>query len=637
MNTSTTAQTSQPDSIDFRSVVNHVATSLVPFAEEYVNTSQLDDAIAGLKRLNCGVFRLVVMGEIKKGKSSFINAFLSEPELLPTDSDIATSIVFKILYGPKKQFKVFFFDDGETGQPVAPLVVQPDQLMDYGTEKGNPNNEKRVDFIAVELPNPLLQSGLVIVDTPGVGGLFKAHRDITWRFAPNADAILFVVDSVESVMSADEIAFLRDLTEKFAVKLLFVQTKIDAASEELWRGWEDRNKTILKSELGLTDDRIVYFPVSASTKNFADEEFDLEELEDSGYPPLMRFVAQTLLPSKERFLAAKAAVDWARIASKVSHEMDIRLSLASETTSGKIQEIETQRREAISKFNDWELNIFKPLVASTNETVGKISRDSLDELESLLQPSGNLLADFVSAYRGFTADEMQENLKMIQQDFMERCAEASKEVFDKFSSGFENAVGQAQKALNVKATGDVSGSGSSHSRDIQFRKVTTLDLSSTSVFESTRNIAFAGVAGYYLSSMVISAIFPPVGALSLVAAAFGLYGASETGRVMAENRNAQAFTKLRGILADQLSQVRRSVVRDFEDRADKCSKGLNGLFEAATSQMRADLQRDLDDAKAAAGRTHAESQEVVAKLRAEMMLVGKHLTELRRAFPTMKA
>ena len=40
----------------------------------------------------------------------------------------------------------------------------------------------------MELPAPLLKDGLVLVDTPGVGGLYKAHRDVTWVYAPNADA-----------------------------------------------------------------------------------------------------------------------------------------------------------------------------------------------------------------------------------------------------------------------------------------------------------------------------------------------------------------------------------------------------------------------------------------------------------------
>lgn len=50
-----------------------------------------------LEQYRLGLFRLVVIGEIKKGKSSFINALLSEPDLLPTLSDVATSTVYKLL------------------------------------------------------------------------------------------------------------------------------------------------------------------------------------------------------------------------------------------------------------------------------------------------------------------------------------------------------------------------------------------------------------------------------------------------------------------------------------------------------------------------------------------------------------
>ena len=178
-----------------------------------------------LERFELGLFRLVVMGEIKKGKSSFINALLGEPNLLPTSDDIATSTVYKLLYGPKLQYKVFLQPDTDTGNRPPPLLIPSNEVSKYGTESGNPGNHLRVDFIGVELPNPLLQQGLVLVDTPGVGGLFKSHRDITWRYAPAADAVFFVLDSVESVISQDEINFLQELTSKVTKSVYFIQTK----------------------------------------------------------------------------------------------------------------------------------------------------------------------------------------------------------------------------------------------------------------------------------------------------------------------------------------------------------------------------------------------------------------------------
>ncbi len=95
--------------IDVKTVVNEQAVILLPLAGQLVEQRQLNDVLAGLKRLNQGIFRLVVMGEIKKGKSSFINALLGEPDLLPTSSDVATSVVFKLIYGPKRRSKCSFF------------------------------------------------------------------------------------------------------------------------------------------------------------------------------------------------------------------------------------------------------------------------------------------------------------------------------------------------------------------------------------------------------------------------------------------------------------------------------------------------------------------------------------------------
>ena len=144
------------------------------------NTPESEDFVTNIKAWGAGIFRLIVMGEIKKGKSSFINALLGVNELVPTSSDIATSTVYKIHYGAKSSYRVHF--EPETGQK--PIAITADEVEDYGTEKGNPLNKKHVDFIEVISDAELLKSGLVIIDTPGLGGLFKEHKKITWQHVP---------------------------------------------------------------------------------------------------------------------------------------------------------------------------------------------------------------------------------------------------------------------------------------------------------------------------------------------------------------------------------------------------------------------------------------------------------------------
>jgi predicted GTPase len=223
-----------------------------------------------IDRLSLGLFRIVVMGEIKKGKSSFINALLGEYDILPTESDVATSTVFKLMYGPKHAYYVYFLPGNgdklhRNISDPEPLPITRDQLWEYGTEKGNPGNKKNVDFIGIELPNDTLKKGIVIVDTPGVGGLFKNHREITLKYVPRADAVFFILDSVESVISEGEIKFLKELMNH-TKNVFFIQTKIDAAGEEQWTTWRKRNLDILSEELKLETDKIPYFPVSSKIK-----------------------------------------------------------------------------------------------------------------------------------------------------------------------------------------------------------------------------------------------------------------------------------------------------------------------------------------------------------------------------------
>ena len=75
---------------------------------QLTNTPISEELEAQLKMWGAGIFRLVVMGEIKKGKSSFINAMLGEKDLVPVSSNVATSTIFKIRYGQQRAYRVFF-------------------------------------------------------------------------------------------------------------------------------------------------------------------------------------------------------------------------------------------------------------------------------------------------------------------------------------------------------------------------------------------------------------------------------------------------------------------------------------------------------------------------------------------------
>lgn len=130
---------------------------------------------------------LVVLGQFKRGKSSLINALIGD-DLLPTAAVPLTSVVTKIVHGPQKQAVISFRDGSRQEVPAA-------SLSHYITEEGNPQNEKQVEAAEVSHPSPYLAKGLVIVDTPGVGSLYRHNTEVTYSFLPNADAVIFVLSA----------------------------------------------------------------------------------------------------------------------------------------------------------------------------------------------------------------------------------------------------------------------------------------------------------------------------------------------------------------------------------------------------------------------------------------------------------
>ena len=167
-----------------------------------------------------------VVGEFKQGKSSLINSLLGY-QVCPVDDDLATSAITLVRYGEQPAAVVRRREgDDKIAEPVAIARVH-----EFVSESGNPGNVKGVERVEITVPSALLKQGLVVVDTPGMGGLGAGHAAATLGFLPFADGLIFASDA-SAELSAPEVDFLRRATE-LCPTVLFVQTKID-----LFPNWE---------------------------------------------------------------------------------------------------------------------------------------------------------------------------------------------------------------------------------------------------------------------------------------------------------------------------------------------------------------------------------------------------------------
>ncbi|WP_017651833.1 dynamin family protein [Fortiea contorta] len=154
----------------------------------------IEDITAASKNLKQGVFRLLVLGDMKRGKSTFLNALIGE-NLLPSDVNPCTAVLTVLRYGPEKQVTIHF-NDGKKPEQLDFSSFKYKYTIDPAEAKKLEQEKKSafpdVDYAVVEYPLTLLEKGIEIVDSPGLNDT-EARNELSLGYVNNCHAILFVM------------------------------------------------------------------------------------------------------------------------------------------------------------------------------------------------------------------------------------------------------------------------------------------------------------------------------------------------------------------------------------------------------------------------------------------------------------
>ena len=267
-------------------------------------------------------FSLVILGEFNHGKSTFVNALLGTP-VLPTGITPTTAVLAHLSHGPVLRAELVL----ESGER---RPIEPARLADFATVEGLAANAAAapraggdvgdvgsrggaIHHIDLQIPAPVLEGRLTIVDTPGVNDINEQRAEITYGYIPRADAAVFLLDGTQ-ILTASERQFLEErILRSSRERLIFVIAKIDLLDDaEL-----AETTRFAREHLARIVPEPAIFAVSARRELAG-------KRDTSGFAPLLDHIGATVGTDRRRLLLDHALADAGRLSAFVRQSLAMR-------------------------------------------------------------------------------------------------------------------------------------------------------------------------------------------------------------------------------------------------------------------------------------------------------------------------
>jgi small GTP-binding protein len=306
-------------------------------------------------KLAADQFNLVVVGEFNHGKTTLVNALLGEA-VLPVGVTPTTAAIHHVRHAPEPEAAAVYADG--TRRPV-PLTELGRFGLSGEDDGAGEDDDAELHHLDIGYPSDLLRERIVLVDTPGVNDLCLQRAEVTFKYIPQSDAVLFVIDAGQPLKESERV-FLRDkLIGQSRDKIIFVVSKVD-----IWSDAEQAEAlAYVRSELSRLVDKPVLLPVSP------ERALDGERAA-SGMDALVAHLTAFLADERGRIVldnalgeglgAARAiarSIDARRRAAQMSAaEIDRRIASVQADLAGQQRTLEERRsiiREEVAAIRAW--------------------------------------------------------------------------------------------------------------------------------------------------------------------------------------------------------------------------------------------------------------------------------------------
>lgn len=538
-------------------------------------------------------FDVVVCGEVKKGKSSLLNAIVGE-SILPVNVEIATSQVFRIMNSSSESHYLIFTDGTKKS-------ISREELSKYGSQVdaelyGDPIFQNHtLAYIEVNMPIQFLPQGVNLVDTPGLGAMYKSHEWITQNYVQKASAVVFVMDPERPLVEKEKKFILKVLD--ITPHILFVMTKIDMYSKEVIENIIARDEELLAlvyAEKNLEAPKI--YPVSSALLTRVStgkiEKLKESNLRNSCFPQLKEQLLYTIYKTvglQQTGMALREVADHT-VKSKTVIEDILKVTIAKDAEER--QHIESKKAESQSLLNaQWGSQ--SDLRKSVQKEIYDICNSVSSRVQQVVSTSGSIYREYLSQIESLSSMEEAEALaNRLPQNVVN-------EVSSHWNSIAQDAEMKVTAVLSQVNAEMASVGYGGINRNASMLMVS--DLNMNQKMAAWRGAAYLGGIGTSLAASLGAFTIPVVG--PIVAGVIGVV-TWLVGRTQAQDAqlqsNKQAFRNKLIELLNELSSrllhvqggANRSVVGAFSsDLKEAADNAIANIFANQKEQ----LQKEMDD------------------------------------------
>jgi hypothetical protein len=566
-------------------------------AIERYGRPDLDGRLRAAKaRLLADHVRVLVVGEFKKGKSMLVNGLVGAP-VCPVLDDLSTAVPTVVRQADDPSVTLVRTIEDRTERTTVPV----DDLERYATEVGNPGNRERLSQIEVGLPRAVLAGGLVLVDTPGVGGLNSVQAAATMATLPAADAVLLVSDASQEY-TAPELDFLRQAIG-VCPTVACVLTKTDLYPE--WR----RIAELDRGHLERAGIHAELFPVSSTVRWRALLSGDAELSAESGYPPLVRYLRQGVLGRADELARRSTGHDVLAVTDQVAAAL--RAEQSAQQNPESVQEVirgltaAEQRAAGLKERSARWQQTLNDGVADLNADIDYDLRDRLREIvrdaEEILVNGG----DPTGTWTQFTGWVEQSAAAAASANYL-WATQRARWLAQRVADHFAEEQTQLLPALRIEPSDAI-------------RTVRGMTMRDGEEFGVGRRL-LTGVKGGYMGMLMFGMLGTFVGFTMLNPIAIGaglLMGRKTIGderkRIVTKKQN-DAKAALRRYIDD----VTFHVTKDSRDMLRGVQRVLRDHFTAQAEQMKRSLQESIQVAEKSVKASTVDRDARLAEIRVEL-------------------